>query len=108
MSDTGKWHGKRWAEWSLQKKVLAICGGVIAGAGLFVLCGYLFMWLWNALMPQIFNLPAITYWQGWGLILLSSILFKGSSHKGGNVQERRRKHLIRERMREQEAGEKTE
>jgi hypothetical protein len=108
MSDTEKWHGKRWAEWSLQRKILAICGGIVAGAGLIVLFGFVFMWLWNGLMPRIFNLPAIDYWQGWGLVVLSSILFKGTSHKGGSVQDRRRKHLIRERMHECESEEKTE
>ena len=108
MSETGNWHGKRWSEWSLQKKVLAICGGAAGGAALIALGGYIFMLLWNGLMPRIFNLPAIGYWQGWGLIILSSILFKGGGHRGGNVQERRRKHLIRERMREQDAGEKAE
>lgn len=31
--------------------------------------------LWNALMPAIFGLPAITYWQALGLFILSRILF---------------------------------
>ncbi|MCX7028254.1 MAG: hypothetical protein NT061_12405 [Spirochaetes bacterium] len=107
MSDMEYHHGKRWKEWSLQKKALAICGGILAAAGLIILCGFVFMWLWNGLMPRIFKLPEITYWEGWGLVLLSSILFKGT-HGGGNVHERKRKHMIRERMREQEAEEKTE
>jgi len=33
--------------------------------------------LWNWLMPAIFKLPAITYWQGMGLLGLSWILFGG-------------------------------
>ena len=33
-------------------------------------------WLWNWLMPAIFNLPEITWWQAWGLTCLCSILFK--------------------------------
>jgi ABC-type multidrug transport system fused ATPase/permease subunit len=35
------------------------------------------MALWNALMPDIFALPAITYWQALGLLALSRILFGG-------------------------------
>jgi hypothetical protein len=37
------------------------------------------LWLlWNWLMPTIFGLPHITFWQAVGLNLLSSILFKPS------------------------------
>lgn len=34
------------------------------------------LWLWNWLMPVIFGLPTITFWQALGLNVLSSILFK--------------------------------
>jgi hypothetical protein len=48
--------------------------------GLLVLAGLLFgvpvMILWNLLMPDIFGLPVIGFWQAFGLNLLSSILFK--------------------------------
>lgn len=36
--------------------------------------GYIIMWIWNQLMPQIFGLPIITYWQGIGLFILARIL----------------------------------
>lgn len=39
------------------------------------------MWLWNWLMPEIFNLIEITFWQALGLVILSSILFKSSNTK---------------------------
>ena len=32
--------------------------------------------LWNWLMPTIFGLTKITYWQSLGLLILSSILFR--------------------------------
>lgn len=35
--------------------------------------------LWNWLMPIIFGLPELTFWQALGVTLLSSILFKSSS-----------------------------
>jgi len=75
-----------------------ILAGVIAAAGFFVLFGFIVMWLWNWLMPTIFSLPAISFWQGWGLLLLSSILFKrhpSVSHAG---REHRRKRALRERL----------
>ena len=33
--------------------------------------------LWNLLMPQIFGLPRIGYWQSLGLLALSWLLFGG-------------------------------
>lgn len=99
--------GKGWNAWSTGQKAAAIAAGAIGGMGLAILFGFVLMWLWNGLMPRIFGLPAISYWEGWGLLILSSILFKGSgSHGGGNREERKRKRIIRERMSEacNEAG----
>jgi hypothetical protein len=41
-----------------------------------ILLGFPLMWLWNWLMPTIFNLPEITFWQALGINALSTILFK--------------------------------
>ena len=38
--------------------------------------GFPLMWLWNWLIPTIFNLPEITFWQALGLNALATILFK--------------------------------
>lgn len=38
------------------------------------------MLLWNWLMPLIFDLPEVTFWQSLGLNLLSSILFKNNNN----------------------------
>ena len=35
------------------------------------------MLLWNALMPAIFGLTAITFWQALGLMILARLLFGG-------------------------------
>ena len=43
-----------------------------------VILGLPLMWLWNWLMPTIFNLPEITFWQALGINALSTILFKPS------------------------------
>jgi hypothetical protein len=34
------------------------------------------MWLWDAIMPDIFGLNTITWLQAWGLSLLCGMLFK--------------------------------
>lgn len=49
--------------------------GIIASFGL----GFIVMWLWNSLMPDIFNLKTITYWQAIGLFVLIKILVGGVS-----------------------------
>jgi hypothetical protein len=42
--------------------------------------GVVVMLLWNELMPQIFALPVLNYWQAVGLLLLARILFGGLIH----------------------------
>ena len=51
--------------------------GIIAFTGLAILLGFVIMWLWNGLMPHIFGLPTVTYWQAVGLFILSKILLGG-------------------------------
>ncbi len=72
------------------KKVIKILTRVAAGLAVavlvFLLVGFLLMWLWNWLMPDIFGLPTIGYWQAWGLLLLAHILVGGvrSSRNGSS------------------------
>lgn len=40
------------------------------------------MYLWNWLIPDIFGLTTINFWQAAGLFILSRILFSGMGHKG--------------------------
>jgi hypothetical protein len=54
---------------------------IIAGITAF---GFITMALWNALLPEIFHLPTINFWQALGLLVLSRLLFGGSWHKGGH------------------------
>lgn len=42
--------------------------------------------LWNWLMPALFGLPAITFWQAVGLLSLSWILFGGFRGFGGSAR----------------------
>ena len=57
--------------------------GIIAITGLAILFGFVIMWLWNWLMPELFGLPLITYWQGVGLFILLKILLGGCGGGGG-------------------------
>lgn len=51
--------------------------GAIAIAGLAILFGFVIMWLWNWLMPAVFGLPLLTYWQAVGLFILLKLLLGG-------------------------------
>ena len=42
-----------------------------------LLFGYAFMWLWNWLIPDIFGLMPITYWQAIGLLVMAKLIFGG-------------------------------
>lgn len=44
----------------------------------FVYSGIL-MWIWNMVIPVIFGLPTISFWQALGIYIISNILFKGTS-----------------------------
>ncbi len=79
-----------------------------------VLFGWLFgatvMHLWNWLMPALFGLRTITFWQGLGLLVLARILVGGVGGGGGGRHGRRHRQLAerwahltpeeREKMRE--------
>ena len=50
---------------------------------LFALFTYVVMRLWNWLMPALFGLHLLTYWQALGLLVLSRILFGGFRGRPG-------------------------
>jgi len=60
-------------------RVLRIVGLVILGvlaAAVFALAfGWFVMLLWNWLMPAIFGLGTITYWQAFGIVVLAKLIF---------------------------------
>ena len=49
----------------------------------FVLFGFVTMYLWNWLMPYLFHLPTIDFGMAVGLVILSKILFGGMRMKSG-------------------------
>jgi hypothetical protein len=70
------------------RKVIRIIGMVFAGIAIAVLFalafGLVVQYLWNFLMPGLFGLRAITYWQAFALVILAKIFFGAfGSHHGG-------------------------
>ena len=41
------------------------------------------MGLWNAILPVVLGVSAITFWQALGILVLSKILFGGLGRRGG-------------------------
>jgi len=68
--------------------IFRIIAWVIGGVLLAVLIAFLFglavMYLWNWLIPAIFGLGEITYWQAFGIVVLAKLLFGGLGHHGGD------------------------
>ena len=58
--------------------------GAIAAAGFAFIFGYFVMLLWNWLMPELFGLITITFWQAAGIVLLARLIFGGFKHGSGN------------------------
>ena len=54
--------------------VLIFAVFIVAFIALF---GFVFQYLWNWLMPEIFGLGVVTYWQAIGLMILAKIIFGG-------------------------------
>ena len=48
---------------------------ILMGLAAVAVGGLAITFLWNALMPQIFGLTTITFWQSLGLFLLGRLLF---------------------------------
>ncbi len=55
--------------------ILKGIGFAVLGVALMLVVGYVVMWLWNWLMPDLFGLPLLTYWKAMGLLLLAKIFF---------------------------------
>ncbi len=88
------------------KVIFIVIFGAIAIAALALLFGYVVMLLWNWLMPAIFGLGMITFWQAVGIVILAKLLFGGFGGSGGKSGrrkknlEKRLKHRLRERCSE--------
>jgi hypothetical protein len=98
-----------WTERNIAQKVLIVIGFAVLGAAALFFFGWIVMLLWNWLMPDIFGLKPVSYWQAWGLLLLSTILFGrlGGSNSGSEGKsDRRRKKELKKYMRDEcEKGE---
>lgn len=73
-------------------RVLRFIGFIILGAlgaaAFAFIFGYLIMLLWNWLMPMLFGLTTITFWQAVGIAFLARLIFGGGKHSHNHDRER--------------------
>ncbi len=82
-------------------KVLKIIGMVILGIAVFVLLGFVVMWLWNWLMPEIFGLTEITYWQAIGIFILAKLILGGFGKTESKSNKKAKKGTIRHEIKKE-------
>jgi hypothetical protein len=82
-------HHHRRGGWLFKLAIFAIAAVVVFG--------FLVMELWNWLMPAIFGLTTITFWQALGMLVLSWILFGGLRGFGHGHHHGHWRHRIAER-----------
>lgn len=64
----------------MKDNTISIISALLATILVAFLFGWFVMLLWNWLMPVIFGLTTIGYWQAWGLLMLGGFLFKNSGN----------------------------
>jgi len=73
--------GRNHWQWGFKMVGWVIVGAITAAALAFVF-GYFIMLLWNWLMPELFGLTTITFWQAFGITLLARLIFGGLGNNG--------------------------
>ena len=68
---------------------------LLFGVLFFTVFGFVVMSLWNWLMPSLFGLHGINFWQGIGILVLSKILFGGFRGRSGRQWHWRRRMVER-------------
>ena len=74
----------------------AIVFGSIAG----VAFTFAVMLLWNWLMPLLFGITVITFWQALGVLVLSKILFGSGGHPAHSWHSKEKSKLHKESFKE--------
>ena len=90
----------------MKKRVAKIAGMIVLTPFAFAAVSAIVMLLWNTLVPELFKLPPIGFWQAAGLMVLSRLLFGRRGVRFGGWRQRLRERADnmtteeRERLRE--------
>lgn len=61
---------------STEDKIAGCLAAIVVALVVDLIMAWFVMLLWNGVIPVIFALPTITYWQAFILMVLTDILFK--------------------------------
>jgi hypothetical protein len=64
--------------YTVARIVAMTIAGIVGAVVVAFLFGYFVMLLWNSLLPPLFHVGTINYWQAIGFVILAKILFGGS------------------------------
>ena len=53
--------------------------GLIIGAVLLAIVAFIFQWLWNSTLPDVFGVKDVSLWQAFKILLISAMLFGGGT-----------------------------
>src|SRR5579862_1181896 len=76
-------------------RILRVLKFVVIAVLAFTVFSFVIMRLWNWLMPGVFGLHPITFWQAAGILALSKILFGGFRPRFGPGMHWRRRMMAR-------------
>jgi len=82
----------------MRTKVHGIVRGLVfflVAALVALLVSLVVKWLWNWLMPGLFGLHVISFWQALGVLVLSKILFSGFHARPGASRDWRTRFIRR-------------
>lgn len=60
----------------MEKKIKDIIASILAVIIVVFVSAVCLMWLWNAIIIDLFAAPSIGYWQAMGICFISQILFR--------------------------------
>ena len=72
--------------------VVGLAGAIVFG----LLFGLLIQLLWNATLTEMFDLPALSFWQAVGLFVLAKLFFGFGAGSGGSPRKRKKSRVERQ------------
>ena len=66
--------------------VVGLAGAIVFG----LLFGLLIQFLWNATLTEMFDLPALSFWQAVGLFILAKLFFGFGAGSSGSSRKRKK------------------
>jgi hypothetical protein len=72
--------------------VVGLAGAIVFG----LLFGLLIQFLWNATLTEMFDLPALSFWQAVGLFILAKLFFGFGAGSSGSSRKRKKPRADRQ------------